>query len=470
MICQAAAEVRHPRCRPNHASFWCNSRLRLLWRVTNNRCLGIVCGVVFSVGFLRPEWVLAAGFAITAQGAAASGKSGAFTAQADDPSALYYNPAGISQLERTQVLAGVSTIVPRIAYHPDATGPRSDQENQTFFIPHLYLTHELTPQFTAGIGAFTPFGLATDWPVDWEGRFQVTYASIRASVVRAAVSWRPTKSVSVAGGPDFALVRVEQRRRINLSQVGETVGIGPLAGNPEGSVELNGDATAVGFHGALLLRPVNIVRLGLNFRSRLHAKIDDGRVTFDVPVPAFQSAFPDGNARTEVTLPPLLGAGIWVELLRNWTVEFDATWTGWSTIDRLTVEFDQGLPVPSETTDFSWDDTMTYSVGTEYRINAMVFRGGYTFDFTPIPDETVGPVIADGNRQFFTFGVGVERALWSASVGYQLLLFERAKRNDTGAAYSSVGSLPTIPPIDARANGLYESYSHTFVIGFLKRF
>ncbi|NJL18680.1 MAG: long-chain fatty acid transporter, partial [Nitrospira sp.] len=43
---------------------------------------------------------------IFGQGAAASGMGNAFAAQADNPSALHYNPAGMTQLPGVQVMAG----------------------------------------------------------------------------------------------------------------------------------------------------------------------------------------------------------------------------------------------------------------------------------------------------------------------------------------------------------------------------
>ena len=43
---------------------------------------------------------------IQGQGAAASAMSNAFAAQADDPSALHYNPAGMTQLQGLQFMAG----------------------------------------------------------------------------------------------------------------------------------------------------------------------------------------------------------------------------------------------------------------------------------------------------------------------------------------------------------------------------
>ena len=49
---------------------------------------------VFSV-FLLPVVAFAGGFAANEQGAKASGMANAFSAQADDPTAVYFNPAGI---------------------------------------------------------------------------------------------------------------------------------------------------------------------------------------------------------------------------------------------------------------------------------------------------------------------------------------------------------------------------------------
>jgi long-chain fatty acid transport protein len=139
-----------------------------------------------------------------------------------------------------------------------------------------------------------------------------------------------------------------------------------------------------------------------------------------------------------------------------WNVEFDAVWTGWSTIDRLTVEFANGRP--TDTTVFLWENAMAYSLGTEYRWASFRMRGGYTYDVTPIPDGTVSPLLPDGNRQWWSVGVGTTGERWSLDAAYQLILFDRVKANTFGSGFSS-----TVPPIDARANGHY--WSHAHVVG-----
>jgi hypothetical protein len=56
---------------------------------------------------LFPTIAFCSGFYYGAQSAKAMSLGNAFVAQADDPSALYYNPAGIVQLDSTQVAAWV---------------------------------------------------------------------------------------------------------------------------------------------------------------------------------------------------------------------------------------------------------------------------------------------------------------------------------------------------------------------------
>jgi long-chain fatty acid transport protein len=341
-----------------------------------------------------------------------------------------------------------------------------------FFLPQFYLSHPLSSQVTGGFGVFTPFGVATDWPKDWEGRFQVTHAAIQATVVNPTLAWKPAPWVSLAGGVDIAYVMFELERGINWSQVGEVFGPGPLSGNPEGTVLLRGSTTATGFHSGVLFTPADVWALGLSFRSRLHAEIRDGSADFSIPPPVFppalQAAFSDGRMRTEIDLPPSVRTGVLVRPAANWNVEFDAVWTGWSSVDDLVVDFKQGLP--SDRTPFSWQDVMAYSVGTEYRWSPWILRAGYTYDLAPIPDDTLSPILADGDRQWFSTGVGYRRGNWSFDLAYQYILFSRSKLNDFGATGSSAGTPPAIPSIDARANGTYSSRVGVLGLGASFRF
>jgi long-chain fatty acid transport protein len=387
----------------------------------------------------------AAGFAVTAQGAAAIARSSAFTAQADDPSAVYYNPAGIGQLRSTEILMGAGILRPHAEYEPSAGGNSATERDRYYVLPHVYVTTPLTERLTAGLGVFTPFGLSTKWPADWDGRFQVIDATIRATTINPVVAWRPVEWLTTAAGLQYFYVKLAERRAINLATI--------VPGAGEGTVSLSGDARALGFTGGVLVAPSPRWQVGVSYRSRVNAEVKQGWADFSVPT-LFAPSFPDGAIRTELTLPPSLRTGLLLRPLPDWNIEVDATWTGWSTVDRLEVQFAEGLP-PDVTT-LGWHDAMTYSIGIDHQLSSAVrLRGGYLYDLSPIPDEQATPLIPDADRQGVSMGVGVEANRWTFDAGYQFLLFDRIKENSVGSSANS-----TVPPIDARANGRYRSAAH----------
>ena len=59
--------------------------------------------------FFNQNSVLAAGLETSGQGARPLGLGGAFTGLADSPEAVYYNPAGITQIKGTEVALSIAS-------------------------------------------------------------------------------------------------------------------------------------------------------------------------------------------------------------------------------------------------------------------------------------------------------------------------------------------------------------------------
>jgi long-chain fatty acid transport protein len=83
----------------------------------HKRMLGFVGALVFLFSSL--SLVYASGFTIYEQGVRALGRGGAFAATADDPTAIFFNPAGIGQLKGTHFTSGLSAIEPALQGHGD---------------------------------------------------------------------------------------------------------------------------------------------------------------------------------------------------------------------------------------------------------------------------------------------------------------------------------------------------------------
>jgi long-chain fatty acid transport protein len=108
---------------------------------------------------------------------------------------------------------------------------------------------------------------------------------------------------------------------------------------------------------------------------------------------------------------------------------------------------------------------MTYNIGTEYHLSAPVaIRAGFSYDTSPVPSETVSPILPDGDRQWFSLGVGYHAPRWRADVGYHLIRFEREKNNSVNPPFPP----PTTP--NDTANGTYRTLANSLVISLVRSF
>src|SRR2546425_8134693 len=145
----------------------------------------------------------AGGVSFTEQGAAASGKANAFTGEANDPSAIFYNPAGITQLPGTQVLVGTSIVKLDSTFRSSTSGESTELQDQFPIVPHFYITHRFKQwdeRLSVGLGVYSPFGIVVDWPDNWQGRFDSTLARLRVTVYNPTVAFQATRTLSVAAG------------------------------------------------------------------------------------------------------------------------------------------------------------------------------------------------------------------------------------------------------------------------------
>ena len=138
---------------------------------------------------------------IQGQGSAASAMSNAFAAQADDPSALHYNPAGMTQLRGIQFMAGALASGGSTNF-TSLTGvsARGDRNGSAAWPPpgHMYITAKLKSlgvtalgDLSVGIGLTVPFGSLTRWPNEGPFRSATTFSTLPLLDIKPTL---PTKS------------------------------------------------------------------------------------------------------------------------------------------------------------------------------------------------------------------------------------------------------------------------------------
>lgn len=369
----------------------------------------ILCGASSGYG---------AGFAMYEYSARGNALGGGLVGRADDPSALAYNPAGITQLEGTGFMAGATTINPGASVEIDGT--TYDAESKYWTPPHLYVTHQLDDTFWLGFGVYNRFGLGIEYDEDWAGKYNVYEAQIQTLSMSPTLAVKVTDWLSVAAGPeimwfDFGL---KQKAR----PLGSAVA---LTSDYDVDAQLDGDSWGYGAVLGVHVTPADWLKLGLTYRSKVKQEVE-GDVDFTKgTTPGLFGAgfaaiyeadwFNDTGATGKITLPDSYTLGVAIYPVQKLSVEFDAVYTRWSSYDKLKIEYDDPIttdalgtdPVESSESTKDWNDVWRFQFSAEYALLEWLdLRASYVFDESPIPDGHADYMVPANDRHIFGVGTG----------------------------------------------------------------
>ncbi len=392
----------------------------------------------------------ASGFQINESGARAMGMAGAFAGLADDPSALYFNPAGITQLKGTHFVAGVTFISPSATFRgPSPAIDEYSMKSQLFTPINFYITHQLSDDLYVGLGVNNQYGLGTLWDDNWIGKDVAIDTEIKTFYFTPVIAYKVTDNLSVSAGPVFAWGDVKIVRYASLY---------PFQGDAK--VSLKGDGTAWGFTAGILYKPLDVLQLGLSFRSQTKFKFT-GDASTDGPA-ALASELPSGGITSEVTMPMNITFGAALFPTKDLTVTADFQYVGWSSYDKLAVSFDSN-PSLNISLPRDYQDSYIIRLGAEYKVTGdLALRGGILYDKNPVKDQYVDPILPDADRIGLNIGLGYKITQnVSVDLAYFFLRFnERTVTN----------SLIYYTPGNAALNGTYNSYAHLIGVNFSYNF
>ncbi|MEW6719641.1 MAG: OmpP1/FadL family transporter [Thermodesulfobacteriota bacterium] len=395
------------------------------WKpVSLSVALMLAAGTSFAAGFRLPE-----------AGVKAMGMGFAFTAQADDPSAIYFNPAGLMQLEGKNVMVGATYVhenggeftgsTPLTGATPGVPGLTVSETQKTlhFMIPNAYFTSTNKKRGIAyGVGIFAPFGLGQEYKDAFGSIFrnQVTKIDLQTIVINPTFAFEVDEMLSIGFGIDYMY---------GMATLGKTPVSTALGGNLY-NLELEGSGDAWGYNFGVLIKPTKNVRIGASYRSSFDLNVKDGDVNLNsintTGVAALggasvsQAFFGGGTTFATkgdalIKMPATFALGV-AYTMDRWTFEADADWTFWSSFKSLPITIrDQRPPVlVSTNSDKQWRDVCAIRLGAEYRVtDPLALRAGFVYDPTPVPAETLGPELPDATRLNYMVGAGYKIGPWT---------------------------------------------------------
>ncbi|HNQ78024.1 MAG TPA: outer membrane protein transport protein [Acidobacteriota bacterium] len=407
--------------------------------------------VLFLIVMTIPFIVSASGIAIPEQGSKAAAMCNAFVATADDPTALYYNPAGIAFLKNSNLTFNMTYVRPDIKYESPTLGSHENRA-KNFFIPSVYFTMPLNEKVFFGFSVGAPYALATDWHDNFPGRFASRHAKIQTINYHPVFAFKFDDRNALSIGLDYYDSQINLIRAVDTtafsSYVQDLAGNAPYTILPsEGTLDTRVRDQAFGFDIGYLYKSAPW-SFGITYKSK--AEFDyEGHSSFERSrylLPGNAAAFPGEETSFELgSVPALLQTGVSYDTGRLLT-EFDLQWTNWSQFDQAEVHFDKhtlgtiyvwaGTPVAyvnvpvveDEILPFDWEDTMAYRLGFNYRFSDMTeIRWGIVYDESPVPAETLSPVLPDTDRWMLTFGTGHKIGAWTLDWYIQYIKFDKGE-------------------------------------------
>jgi long-chain fatty acid transport protein len=411
-----------------------------------------------------------AGFALIEQ--SASGMGNAFAgaaAVAEDASTIYFNPAGMSLLQGSDLALVGHAIILNAEFSGSATNPlalgggaatggNGGDAGGTSFVPNLYFSMPINDRWSAGIGINAPFGLVTEYDSNWAGRFQGVKSEITSLNVNPAFSFKVNDAVSIGAGVNY------QQLDANLTNAVV------LGAGMEGDTELDANDDGWGWNLGAIFQLSPAARMGVAYRSEIDYELQgDVTTTFMGTLVGAAS----GAATANVTMPDTLSLSGTYQTSDRLQLLGDITRTGWSSINQINV-VDPSTGTLRDVLVLDFDNAYRYSIGANYVLNEKwTLKGGLAYDETPVKSaETRTVRLPDNNRTWISFGGQVKVGKSGrVDLGYTHIFIEDADINNTRSQQVPGLTVPTAAPGTATTvSGGYTGSVNIFSAQYSVRF
>lgn len=393
--------------------------------VLTTKVLGFLSLFTSFVAFI-PGQVVAEGFDNSAVGLRGNSMASAYQGIADDASAIYYNPGGLSLVADNQWNAEAYLVAPITGfnYSVEAPDPTTGQmatidngSNKIPLIPGVFISKKLK-RIAFGLGFYVPYG---GGGTKYE-EFMNTPTNFEASAAIFALS------------PSFSFEIIKNKLAVGLTPslyfgMMENKYMDPGDGTipPSMFLSKNSGFAGVGASLGVLFKPITSLGIGLTLRSPVKVKMDGTLTVSDVE----GNELMKNDTAMEFTLPLYLELGL-----------------GWKPIDRLTLgmfgslifhgmtdEIKTIMDDTSAATKTEFEHNIHLGLGAEFMfIEQLGARAGIKFLQSPSKEAGLNPATADVSQLVFNGGLTwniVEQLAFDVTY-FNVVGLERSRKTDLG--------------------------------------
>jgi long-chain fatty acid transport protein len=367
---------------------WCSSVIAI--------CLWLTCSRAWGAGIALYET------GAPDLGTASAGRA----AMGADASTAAANPAAMTLLDRTQMLVAGGAMLPDINFdrgsQTNVRGGGGGGGNAGVFFPigAAFFAYKISDRIWLGIAADSNFGLASDYSLNWVGRYYLTTSSIITGQVNPSLAYRVNEWLSVGAGFSFQVARFYDQAKIN--------NILPRLG--DGGLSIESWDEAFGGNVGVLLQPISKLRIGLTYQSPIDFKFGfHPFVTGLGPglrLALKKSGLLGAKVNLGMTEPQQFMASALYQLTSAFALMGNIGWQEWSQFGQTTL----GISAENQKSlaaNLNFSNTIQIAFGAQYRmLENWLWSAGFAYDSSPV-SEANRPASLPLDRQL-RYGVGIQ--------------------------------------------------------------
>jgi long-chain fatty acid transport protein len=334
-------------------------------------------------------------------GTASAGRA----AMAADASTAAENPAGMTLLDRSQLLNGSGALLPSTNFDiaPQTTTSGGGGGNAGVFSPvgGVFYVYRLSERIRLGVAADSDFAAAFNYGKKWAGCYYVTQESVITGKINPSIAYTVNDWLSVGAGFSFSLGRLQLQSKINNN-------LFPFMHRPDGGFALESWDEAFGGNVGILLRPIAKLRVGLTYQSPVDYKF--GFRPHVTGLGPLLSRLRTRIGGTKVNIPmevpqQVMLSGLY-DVTSYWSLMGNVGWQNWSAFG----EFPVGISSVKQRTveaNLHFSDTCQIAIGQQLRIGEKwLWSAGFAYDSSTVSKANRLPTLPI-DRQL-RYGTGIQ--------------------------------------------------------------
>ena len=334
-------------------------------------------------------------------GTASAGRA----AMAADASTAAANPAGMTLLDRSQLLGASGAFLPSTNFDvaPQTTTPGGGGGNAGVFFPigGFFYVRRLSERIRLGVAVDSDFAGNFNYGKTWTGRYYVTREPLITGKVNPSIAYLVNDWLSVGAGFSFSIGRLLFQSKVNNTIV-------PRLPRPDGGLGIESWDEAFGGNVGILLTPIKKLRVGLTYQSPIDYKF--GFRSHLTNLGPLFSRLRQRIGGTKIDIPmevpqQVMLSGLY-EVTPNWSLMGNVGWQNWSAFG----EFPIGISAVNQRTveaNLYFSDTCQVAIGQQLRFGEKwLWSAGFAYDSSPVSKANRVPSLPV-DRQL-RYGTGIQ--------------------------------------------------------------